>query len=258
MSAYGYIPDLPDNRDSIFNLEKKVLRVDQAPLGPLNRVLPNEALNQLTIGSCTAHGIDGALLYEEHLQGQPPTARSRLFIYYQERLREGTVYSDSGAQIRTGIKVVASDGAPPESDWPYHVSKFAIRPPDAAYTAAKSHRALTYHRVLLDGIGAALRTALVQRPVVMGFAVPEYFESLSWDPANQPLPLPVGERFIGGHCTLAYDFDWTCTRFPFPVVKIRNSWGRKWGNNGDFWMDARWFAAGANLVSDLWIISKTS
>ena len=33
-------------------------------------------------------------------------APSRLFIYYNERVMEGTVNSDSGAQIRDGIKSV--------------------------------------------------------------------------------------------------------------------------------------------------------
>ena len=50
---------------------------------------------------------------------------SRLFIYYNERVIEGTVGSDAGAQIRDGIKVVAKQGVPPETDWPYDIAKFA-------------------------------------------------------------------------------------------------------------------------------------
>ena len=50
---------------------------------------------------------------------------SRLFLYYNERALEGTVSTDSGAQIRDGIKSVASQGDCPESIWPYDVTKFA-------------------------------------------------------------------------------------------------------------------------------------
>jgi hypothetical protein len=41
---------------------------------------------------------------------------SRLFIYYNERVIEGTVAHDAGAQIRDGIKAVAKLGAPPEDE----------------------------------------------------------------------------------------------------------------------------------------------
>ncbi len=35
---------------------------------------------------------------------------SRLFIYYNERVIEGTVSTDAGAQVRDGIKSVATLG----------------------------------------------------------------------------------------------------------------------------------------------------
>ena len=44
---------------------------------------------------------------------------SRLFIYYNERAIEHSVDSDSGAQIRDGIKSVAKQGDCPETEWPY-------------------------------------------------------------------------------------------------------------------------------------------
>ena len=64
----------------------------------------------------------------------PDFVPSRLFIYYNERVIEGTVDTDSGAQIRDGIKVVAKQGVPPETDWPYDIAKFADKPPAKAFT----------------------------------------------------------------------------------------------------------------------------
>jgi hypothetical protein len=40
----------------------------------------------------------------------------------------GTVDSDSGAQIRDGVKSVNKRGAPPETDWPYDITKFTEKP----------------------------------------------------------------------------------------------------------------------------------
>jgi hypothetical protein len=49
---------------------------------------------------------------------------------------EGTVSTDSGAQIRGGIKTVAKQGACPEADWPYDIARFAVRRPQVDYTEA--------------------------------------------------------------------------------------------------------------------------
>ena len=49
--------------------------------------------------------------------------------------------TDSGAQIRDGIKVVAQQGVPTETDWPYHIAKFAEKPPPKAFTDALKDQA---------------------------------------------------------------------------------------------------------------------
>ena len=68
--------------------------------------------DQGQIGSCTANAIAAAIEFDQRKQQLPqPFTPSRLFIYYNERLMEGSVASDSGAQIRDGIKSVAFEGA---------------------------------------------------------------------------------------------------------------------------------------------------
>ena len=66
--------------------------------------------DQGQLGSCTANAIGGAMEYERTRQGESDFMPSRLFIYYNERVVEGTTSSDSGAQIRDGIKVVNTEG----------------------------------------------------------------------------------------------------------------------------------------------------
>ena len=82
--------------------------------------------DQGQLGSCTGNAIAAAVQFDRMKQKLTPDfVPSRLFIYYCERVIEGTVGSDAGAQIRDGIKVVAKKGAPPEKDWPYDIAKFA-------------------------------------------------------------------------------------------------------------------------------------
>ncbi|MEA2148060.1 MAG: hypothetical protein QOG59_3647 [Solirubrobacteraceae bacterium] len=261
IKGYGWRPDLPDPRDRIFNLEESI---------SLGSALPNKAdlgahmpaiYDQGQLGSCTANGIAACLEYDAIRQGEPAVVPSRLFIYYNERAIEGTVSTDSGAQIRDGIKVAATEGAPPESEWPYSDADpgpFQKKPPANVYADAVKHEALVYKRIILGGPGAPIRSAVAAGyPVVFGFSVPASFEDGTWDPAHDSLPVPgPNAQFIGGHCTVITGYDFTRTRFPHHSFKVRNSWGSSWGMNGHYWMDAGWFNPGTGLVDDLWVIRK--
>ena len=121
---------------------------------------------------------------------------SRLFIYYNERVMENTVNSDSGAQIRDGMKVVAKLGAPPETDWPYDIEKFTVKPPAIAYTHAAKNQVLSYQRV--NRSLAQMKGCLAAGfPFVFGFTVYDSFESATvahTGHANMPQP---GEAVAG-------------------------------------------------------------
>ena len=112
--------------------------------------------DQGQLGSCTANAIAAAIEFDRKKQRLTDFVPSRLFIYYNERVMEGTVSSDLGAQIRDGIKSVNKIGAPPETDWPYDIAKFAQKPPTKAYTDAKLDRAIQYQKVLTAGAAAGL------------------------------------------------------------------------------------------------------
>ena len=116
IAGYGWKPDLPDQRDFSYS----VSRAGQAAptLVDLRPQCP-PVYDQGQIGSCTANAIAAALEFDMMRQQQEAFTPSRLFIYYNERLMEGTVASDAGANIRDGIKSVASVGDCPETLWPY-------------------------------------------------------------------------------------------------------------------------------------------
>jgi C1A family cysteine protease len=261
IQGYGWRPDLPDSRDRIFNLEEKVSLGSALPgSADLSPHMP-PIYDQEQLGSCTGNGIARVLEYQSISEGEPAVTPSRLFIYYNERVIEGTVNQDAGAQIRDGIKVVVSEGAPPETEWPYsdaNPGPFEQKPPAKAYRDAIKHEALVYKRIILGGPGAPIRSALAAGlPIVFGFSVPAYFEDGTWDPTQEPLRVPgPNDHFIGGHCVVISGYDFTGTRFKDWAFQCENSWGAGWGMNGRFWMDSHWFDANAGLASDLWVISK--
>ena len=259
VQRYGWRPDFPDSRDRSYNLDERILKAAQLPAKFSLRDKMPKVFDQGQLGSCSANGIVAVLMAAGMKQGEAELMLSRLFVYYGERVIEGTVNEDSGAQIRDGIKVIASEGAPPESEWPYDISQFTVKPPAQAYTVAKKHEAIEYQRINPLSPGAPLRTALFNgHPIVKGFSVPERFESPSWNPATEYLPLPSPEEgFIGGHATVTTGWDFSLTRFKVPVFEERNSWGDGWGAGGYYWSDARWLW-NPELSSDFWVIRRSS
>jgi C1A family cysteine protease len=200
------------------------------------------------LGSCTGNAIAGAVQFERKKQHLTPDfVPSRLFIYYNERVIEGSVDNDSGAQIRDGIKVVNKLGVPPEKDWPYHIAKFAEKPPAKAFTDALKDRAVSYSRVTqsLTQMKGCLASGY---PFVFGFTVYDSFESEKVAKSGT-VPMPAsGESVLGGHAVMAVGYDESHHRFI-----VRNSWGDDWGQHGYFTMPYAYLTE-RNLSSDFWTI----
>jgi len=243
---YGWKPQLPDSRDKIFRPEVESLpaSVDLCTTGFMPPVY-----DQGQLGSCTGNGVAGIHEYAQRKElSASPFTPSRLQIYYEERVIEGSVNDDSGAEIRDGIKVVATKGACPESEWPYDISKFKNKPPDSCYADAQKYEALTYEAVQqdLNSLKSALASGF---PVVFGFTVYESFES-DQVAKTGVVPMPArGEQVLGGHCTVIVGYDDSPQRF-----KIRNSWGTSWGQGGYCTMPYAYITS-PKLSSDFWVVS---
>src|SRR5713101_1080742 len=145
LGHYGWMPDVPDQRDLVF----AAARVTTLPPAVDLRPGCPPVYDQGQLGSCTANAIGSAIQFEQIRQKEPKSfAPSRLFIYYNERVKEHTVGQDAGAQIRDGIKSVNHIGACPETDWPYVITKFTQKPPARAFKDARLGKALSYQRVV--------------------------------------------------------------------------------------------------------------
>jgi C1A family cysteine protease len=254
---YGWVSDLPDIRDFLYKPKRGAKSALPAKADITKAKGYFGCYDQLQLGSCTANAIAAALQFDALIQGKPLNENpSRLFIYYGERVIEGTVGQDAGAQIRDGIKVVAKLGAPPESVWPYSddAKTFKTKPSPGAYTAGLTDTALTYKRLSRDKNLIQFRASLAvdARPFVFGFSVYESFESQ--DVATSgivPMPTP-GEQLLGGHAVLAVGYD-----DKKKLVKVRNSWGPDWGQSGHFWLPYAFFTT-SGLTSDFWAVDSTS
>jgi C1A family cysteine protease len=254
---YGWIPDLPDHRDhryasAIQGLLAPILppHVDLRPVCPA-------IYDQGQLGSCTSNAIAAALEFEQMKQFSPtdppnrgcnpPFTPSRLFIYYNERVMEGTVDSDAGAMIRDGIKSVATEGDCPETQWPYDISQFTIKPPRKCYRTALKYKVVEYQRVSQDL--ADMRDCLAAGyPFVFGFTVYQSFESAAVARTGK-VPMPKWfERAVGGHAVTAVGYDDPSKRFI-----VRNSWGDGWGDKGYCTMPYD-YLTNSHLADDLWTI----
>ncbi|MDQ6651014.1 MAG: C1 family peptidase [Actinomycetota bacterium] len=249
VARYGWVPDLPDARDHLFSAPGPTL----ATLPPAVDLRPGcpPVYDQGQLGSCTANAIGGALEFDLLKQGLADLMPSRLFIYYNERAIEGSTGSDSGAQLRDGIKTVNKQGVCPEDEWPYDLAKFTDAPPASAYADALANRATSYQRVARNL--AQFRGCLAAGyPFVFGFTVYDGFESqqvASTGEANLPA---AGEKVVGGHAVMAAGYDDSTQRF-----LVRNSWGDGWGQQGYFTMPYAYLTQ-RGLSSDFWTIRVVS
>ena len=246
---YGWIPDLPDQRDVAYTIP---VRTTPLPATVDMRSLCPPVYNQGDLGSCTANATAGMVQFERMLQQLTPNfIPSRLFIYYGERVLQNTVSTDSGASVRDGIKVTAALGAPPETDWPYDIAKFTDKPPAKAYTDALTDKAVKYNS--LAQTLAAMQACLASgHPFIYGFTVYESFESNAVTKTGV-VPMPAkDEEVLGGHCVMTVGYDNPSQRFI-----CRNSWGTDWGQVGYFTIPYAYLES-KSLSSGFWTITLMS
>lgn len=246
IAHYGWIPDLPDQRDFQYAAPPELIGALPASADLTSACPP--VYDQSQLGSCTANAIAGALEFDQMKQNLSPVfVPSRLFIYYNERVIEGTVNTDSGAQLRDGMKSVGTQGVCSEDMWPYNIANFQEQPTNDCYQSALQHKAILYRRVTRDL--SQMKGCLASGyPFVFGFTVYESFESDQVaQTGHAPIPQP-GEKPLGGHAVLAVGYDDANQWFI-----ARNSWGTGWGMQGYFTLPYAYLTS-RSLSSDFWTV----
>lgn len=215
-----------------------------------------EVEDQGGIGSCTANAGVGLLEYYERRAFGRHTDASRLFLYKVTRNLLGWT-GDTGAYLRTTMAAMALFGALPEAEYPYDEARFDLEPSAFAYAYAQNFQSLTYFR--LDQVGIA-PSALLQRikrflqngyPSMFGFSVYDYGNAQG----EFAFPTPAS-TLLGGHAVVAvgYDDD-RAIGGQKGALKIRNSWGTGWGENGCGWLPYAYVLHG--LADDFWSLFRS-
>lgn len=216
----------------------------------LSRGMPR-VLNQGNLGSCVGHGTASAWSYAHNAATGDQYDVSRLMIYYEARKAIGTTSWDSGCQIVDAVNWLQRWGSCKESLWPYEISRFAQKAPNAAYTEAKSHKVVSARKVD-NADGRSIRLALTNGyPVIVGSLVYSGINKITR--RNYTLEMPrKGERPIGGHAYLLIGHDDSKR-----LYRARNSWSSSWGDRGDFLVPYDYIHSG-RITEDCWVLLTVS
>jgi C1A family cysteine protease len=241
----NYTKDKVDHRDYLYT--PPTIAKLQSSIDLRQYCTPVE--DQGNIGSCTGHAITSAIEIILKKKGKA-LELSRLFVYYQERLLEGTTRIDAGAYLRDGIKACYTWGTPQERLWAYNTRLFATKPTPAAYSEALTRKITRYERCTnFDSVKAALATG---NPVVVGFTVYSSFMSSTVTRTGKMTYPTAREKSMGGHavCLVGYDDS-------RGVFIAKNSWGSGWGDRGYFYMPYQ-VIQNQQMSSDFWVMSDVT
>jgi C1A family cysteine protease len=193
--------------------------------------------NQGQIPSCASNAVCDAFEYVDGTR----IDLSRFFVYWNSRRS----LKQEGTYIRDNLDAIRVWGVPPESLWPYDVSKVNVRPSDDVWAVAAQHKRMTYYRVqnqqeIIASIDAGW-------PVVFGIQLDAQFLVRN----------PIGGYVFRGevladarHAMIIVGYRFVGDALHF---RVRNSWGPFWGDDGYCWMDSAYMMRD---IQDSWAITN--
>lgn len=203
--------------------------------------------DQSSLGSCVGNAV--ATAYEILVKKEFPeksTDLSRLFVYYNGRLLEGSEKIDDGVSVKSAVKSVFHYGVCNEKLWPYNITAFDNQPTPSCYRDAIGRRISKYQKVFdtTDMIGALD----AGKPIVMGLYTFNGFSDLTKTDSIVKMPTDK-DAYFGAHSMtiVGYDLD-------KKLFLAKNSYGAEWGDNGYCWIP---FDYAKPYLFDKWIFDIT-
>jgi C1A family cysteine protease len=220
---YNAKRDVTDNRDKVVQTSNFGLpaEVDLSQWEP-------PVTDQGQEGSCTAHAGVRLLSWLYKKYRNQSFIFSPQFLYRAERIVEGDVGSDDGAQSRTVVACLHDTGCCLESTFPYRDDGWRTPTTQAMLREAQLYRIGAYHRVpTLDALKSILAGGYT---AILGIEVYSSFESDAVASTGRvPVPDPGKEQCLGGHEVFCHGYD-----DQSEVLLMTNSWGTGWGDAGHF------------------------
>jgi C1A family cysteine protease len=259
----GWIPDVPKPSDYTANHPQVAALLKQTAVAaalPLPAKIDLSANfpaieDQQNIGSCTANAAAGLVEYFERKVFGNHIDASRLFIYKTTRDLLGWT-GDTGAYLRSTMEALVLLGAPPERYWTYDTTQFDVEPPAFVYALGSKFNTTKYFRLDPNGASGTQVLEQIKRFLAAGFpsmfGFPVYYEF------DNPLPgaligFPSGVGYRGGHAIDAVGYDDNLMiNGDKGALRVRNSWGTGWGDNGYGWLSYRYVTEG--LATDWWTL----
>ena len=270
----GWVRDLPDLRDYAPD-NPKVAKPPEAAIKVADWFSNSEAMNpraslpgevnlarycspiedQDALGSCTAQAGAGLIEYfEKRAYGRHLDA-SRLFLYKVTRNLLGWT-GDTGAYLRSTMKAMALFGVLPEQDYPYDLPRYDQEPSAFHYAYAANFRSIRYFR--LDQAGMPGDAILKQVRQFLAAGYPSMFGFTVYNQGNDrgefDYPTP-DDSALGGHAVIAIGYDDSRRIGSHQgALRIRNSWGTTWGDNGYGWLPYEYVRT--RQAVDFWSLFK--
>jgi len=238
VKKYNNSPRVSTKRNNKI-IQVKKYKSKPNPTPPISEFPLNYSLNsyrnfvydQGLLGSCTAQAFAASYRILAAAQNKDINfLPSRLYFYYYERVSEGTVSNDVGADIIDGLQYAYLKGVCSETLWPYNILNFSLKPIKICDDDALNHKISSYITIPINNnlLNNIRKVICNKQPVQIAVSVYDSFE-LNSVAASGLVPLPNfrKEHYLGGHelCLIGYDD----TKQLFTVL---NSWGTDWGDNG--------------------------
>ena len=200
--------------------------------------------DQGELGSCSANAFCALISYI-----YPDILGSRLFLYYNERMLEGTVEEDGGALLEDGIHSLLTFGICLEKNWGYDISQFKVKPDNSCYVEALKYKTLEVKHINNDI--QSMKNCLINGfPFVVGIQIFSSFESQQVEKTGI-VPMPnENDEILGGHAVVCVGYKNATQQWI-----MKNSWGTDWGDNGYFYLPFDYLTH-PDLATELWVILK--